>query len=91
MILLPRGNPVKENINPGKVNMADALGKLRQGKFTGYLRFDFPSGTGVFIFQTGCLISTLFQSGVIQNYILKVGFAVGVILLFHNFIIRIFW
>ena len=35
MILLPRGNPVKENINPGKVNLPDALDKLRQGKFTG--------------------------------------------------------
>lgn len=60
MILLPRGNPVKENINPGKVNLPDALEKLRQGKFTGYLRFDFPDGTGVFIFQTGRLISALF-------------------------------
>jgi hypothetical protein len=51
MILLPRGNPVKENINPGKVNLADALGKMRQGKFTGYMRFDFPEGTGVFIYR----------------------------------------
>ena len=41
MVLLPRGNPVKENVNPGKVNLPDALDKLRQGKFTGYLRFDF--------------------------------------------------
>ncbi|MBD3268226.1 NADH-quinone oxidoreductase subunit L [bacterium] len=36
-------------------------------------------------------VSTLVQSGVIQNYILKVGLAVGVILLFHNFILRIIW
>lgn len=62
MILLPRGNAVKENINPGKVNMADALGKLRKGKFSGYLRFDFSAGTGIFIFQAGCLISALFES-----------------------------
>ena len=62
MILLPRGNPVKENINPGKVNLADALGKMRQGKFTGYLRFDFPDGTGVFIYQDGHLISALYES-----------------------------
>ena len=61
MILLPRGNPVKENINPGKVNLADALEKMRQGKFTGYLRFDFPVGTGVFIYQEGRLISTLLE------------------------------
>ena len=62
MILLPRGNPVKENINPGKVNLADALGKMRQGKFTGYMRFDFPEGTGVFIYQEGRLISSLFEN-----------------------------
>ncbi len=61
MILLPRGNPVKENINPGKVNLMDALGKMRQGKFTGYLRFDFPESTGIFIYQQGRLISALFQ------------------------------
>jgi len=62
MILLPRGNPVKENINPGKVNLADALGKMRQGKFTGYMRFDFPDGTGVFIYQEGRLISGLYEN-----------------------------
>ena len=62
MILLPRGNPVKENINPGKVNLADALGKMRQGKFTGYMRFDFPEGTGVFIYQEGRLVSALYES-----------------------------
>jgi hypothetical protein len=62
MVLLPRGNPVKENVNPGKVNLPDALDKLRQGKFTGYLRFDFADGTGIFIFQTGRLISALFET-----------------------------
>ncbi len=62
MILLPRGNPVKENINPGKVNLADALGKMRQGKFTGYMRFDFPEGTGIFIYQEGRLISALYEN-----------------------------
>jgi hypothetical protein len=63
MILLPRGNPVKENVNPGKVNLPEALDKLRQGKFTGYLRFDFSEDTGIFIFQTGRLISSLFKTG----------------------------
>lgn len=62
MILLPRGNPVKENINPGKVNLADALDKLRQGKFTGYLRFDFSDGTGIMIYQEGRLISALYET-----------------------------
>lgn len=62
MILLPRGNPVKENINPGKVNLAEALGKMRQGKFTGYMRFDFPEGTSVFIYQEGRLVSSLYEN-----------------------------
>jgi NADH-quinone oxidoreductase subunit L len=43
------------------------------------------------VVQTIGAISTLVQSGVIQNYIMKVGFAVLLVLLFHNFILRIFW
>jgi hypothetical protein len=62
MILLPRGNPVKEQINPGKVNLPEALDKLRQGKFTGYLRFDFPESTGIFIFDGGRFADALFAS-----------------------------
>jgi hypothetical protein len=62
MILLPRGNPVKEKVNPGKVNLPEALDKLRQGKFSGYLRFDFPGGTGLFLFENGRFIDARFES-----------------------------
>ena len=62
MILLPRGNPVKEKVNPGKVNLPEALDKLRQGKFSGYLRFDFPAGTGIFLFEGGRFVDALFES-----------------------------
>lgn len=62
MMLLPRGNSVKEKVNPGKVNLPEALDKLRQGKFTGYLRFDFPAGIGIFIFENGRFIDALFES-----------------------------
>jgi hypothetical protein len=62
MILLPRGNPVKENVDPGKVNLPEALDRLHRGRFTGYLRFDFPDSTGILIFQTGRLISALCES-----------------------------
>jgi len=61
MILLPRGNPVKEKIDPSKVNLAEALKKLKTGGFTGYLRFDTGEGTGIVIFQEGRLISALFE------------------------------
>ena len=61
MILLPRGNPVREKVNPGKINLPDALGKLQKSGFTGYLRFDTINGTGVIIFTSGKLISALFE------------------------------
>lgn len=61
MFNLPRGNPVKENLNPGKINLPDAFAKLQAGKFTGYLRFDAAVGTGIVIFANGKLISSLFE------------------------------
>jgi len=61
MILLPRGNPVKENIDPSKVNLAEAFKKLKGGGFTGYLRFESDEGTGIMIFEKGRLISALFE------------------------------
>lgn len=62
MILLPRGIPLKEKIDPGKVNLPDALKKLHAGNFTGYLRFDAHQGTGIVIYEKGRLISALFES-----------------------------
>lgn len=62
MIMIPRGNPVKENVNPGRVNLPEAMEKLRSGSFTGYLRFDSDKGHGIIIFDTGHLISALFLS-----------------------------
>lgn len=59
MIILPRGNPVKEKIDPGRINLPDALRKLHSGAFTGYLRFDAPQATGIIIFEQGRMISAL--------------------------------
>lgn len=61
MILLPRGNPVREKVNPGKINLPDALGKLQKSGFTGYLRFEAAAGTGIVIFSSGKLISALYE------------------------------
>ncbi len=63
MILLPRGNPVKEKLNPGRVDLPGALHKLQAGSFTGYLRFDTAGGTGILIFEKGKLVSALFAGG----------------------------
>lgn len=60
MIHLPRGNPVRQKVNPARINLPEAMEKLRTGSFTGYLRFDAAQGTGVVLFQTGKLISSMF-------------------------------
>ena len=60
MIFLPRGIPVREKVNPARINLPEAMGKLRTGSFTGYLRFDSSQGTGVVIFERGKLVSALY-------------------------------
>ncbi len=62
MISLPRGNPVRQNVNPARINLPEAMEKLRVGTFTGYLRFDAPQGAGVILFKEGQLISSIYQT-----------------------------
>lgn len=61
MILLPRGNPVKEGLSPARVDLPGALKKLQAGRFTGYLRFETGPGTGILIYEKGKLVSALFE------------------------------
>jgi len=60
MIFLPRGNPVRQNVDPARINLPLAMEKLRSGTFTGYLRFDAPKGTGIILFRAGNLISAIY-------------------------------
>lgn len=60
MIFLPRGNPVRQKVNPARINLPEAMEKLRVGAFTGYLRFDALQGAGVILFEDGKLISSIF-------------------------------
>lgn len=60
MIFLPRGNPVRQNVNPARINIPEAMEKLRSGTFSGYLRFDASQESGVIIFERGKLVSALF-------------------------------
>lgn len=62
MILLPRGYPVKENVDPGQSRLPEALERLRRGRFTGCLRFDFSAGAGALLFQAGRLSVALCES-----------------------------
>jgi hypothetical protein len=61
MFLLPRGITVKENVNPQRVNLPEALEKLRSVRFSGYLRFGATKGTGILIFYQGGLVGALFE------------------------------
>ena len=60
MIFLPRGNPIREKVNPARINLPEAMEKLRLGDFTGYLQFDATQGGGVILFRDGQLISSIF-------------------------------
>lgn len=60
MIILPRGYPVRQKVNPARINLPEALAKLRVGTFTGDLRFDSAEGRGILLFQQGELVSVLF-------------------------------
>ncbi len=70
MILLPKGSPVKERVNPGRVNLPVAMEKLVESGFSGYLRFDSPIGTGIIIFTDGHLISALMQEQDVDSRII---------------------
>lgn len=61
MFLLPKGNPLYENIPVAKINLPEMLDKLNFGGFTGYLRFTFPASQGVFFFESGKLVSALLE------------------------------
>ncbi len=60
MIRLPRGIPVRQNVNPARINLPEAMGKLRVGDFSGYLHFVSGHGDGLVLFQSGHLISAFF-------------------------------
>ncbi|MBD1401355.1 hypothetical protein [Pelovirga terrestris] len=60
MVYLPKGKAVRRQVNPARINLPEAMAKLRAGRFTGYLRFDAQQDTGIVIFQGGKLISSVF-------------------------------
>ena len=63
MLILPRSNPLYENLSVQKVNLPDAMKKMGAGGFTGYLGYGSNSSEGYFIFIKGALISALMLEG----------------------------
>ncbi len=67
MLILPRTDPLYENIPVQKINLPEALKKMGTGGFTGYLGFGSNSSEGYFIFIKGSLISILMLEGAFRK------------------------
>jgi len=69
MFLLPKGNPLFENLAVAKLKLPEVLSKLSTGSFTGYSSFVFQTSTVILVFESGKLVSALLEdrSGKRQN------------------------
>ena len=61
MFLLPKGNPLFENLAVTKLKLPDVLLKLSTGGFTGYSSFVFQTSTVILVFEAGKLASALLE------------------------------
>ena len=61
MFLLPKGVALAENVLTSKIDLPAVLNKLRNSTFSGYAQVDIPSGTGIFLYIDGRMISALLQ------------------------------
>jgi hypothetical protein len=61
MFLLPKGVALAENVQMSKNDLPAALNKLRSSTFSGYAQVVIPSGTGVFLYIDGRMISAFFR------------------------------
>jgi hypothetical protein len=61
MFLLPKGNPLFENLAATKLKLPEVISKLSTGNFTGYASFVFQSSTAILVFESGKLVSVLLE------------------------------
>ena len=61
MFLLPKGKPLVENFQIAKLQLPEALDKLKNSKLTGCATFDFPSADCVLFYEDGKLLSALLR------------------------------
>jgi len=59
MFLLPKGNPLAENVPISKLQLPEALEKLKNGKLTGCAIFDFPSADCALVYDEGKLVTAI--------------------------------
>jgi len=61
MFLLPKGNPLFENLAATKLKLPEVMTKLSSGGFTGYASFVFQASTIILVFEAGKLVSVLHE------------------------------
>ena len=61
MFLLPKGNPLFENLAATKLKLPEVMTKLSSSSFTGYASFVFQSSTTILVFEAGKLVSALLE------------------------------
>lgn len=61
MFLLPKGNPLFENLAATKLVLPEVMNKLSTGGFTGYASFVFQTSTTILVFEAGKLVSVLLE------------------------------
>jgi hypothetical protein len=59
MFLLPKGNPLAENVPISKLQLPDALEKLKNGRLTGCAIFDFPAADCALVYDEGKLVTAI--------------------------------
>lgn len=63
MLILPRSNPLHEQLPSHKIKLPEMLSKMTSGGFTGYLSYFCSKAEAYVLFIKGALISTLFIEG----------------------------
>ncbi len=62
-LLLPKGQPVVENLQTSCIHMGNMLNSLEETGFSGYLELQVDDSKGVIFFGDGEIISSLFMNG----------------------------
>lgn len=61
MFLLPKGNPLFENLAATKLRLPEVTAKLSASGFTGYASFVFNTSTVILVFESGKMVSAFHE------------------------------
>jgi hypothetical protein len=63
MLRLPKGIPLFENLDASELQLDAVVTKLAYGCFTGYANLTFQDAVGILVFESGKLVSVIFETG----------------------------